>query len=523
MSDETAASVGDEVLDRMLRGGLPRGQATLVRGGPGTGKSTLSMQFLDAGVRAGEECLYVTTEQTLDDVADSFAAFPFALDDDRLDVLSLHATPGTTLEHPDGADDAMTLQRLDEDAAIGGNFSFGEYTQELTAATLREEFRRYADYDRVVLDSANGLAGFTDSRTYRRILLDVIATLTDEGDATVLFTAERSGESGESVGDLLQYAVHGVLSLSRERVREDGHRFIEITKLRGVDHDSRRLELHIDDERGARAVPGRRSQPPAVKTHGHRPVGVDGFDDLVGGGIVAGAGVLFEHDGTANVSTFLGSFLDAALARGDRVAVVPTIHLRPHGLETILSGFGHDADELLADGRLHVVDLIGTWDADRDGVHAPDTADGVRDAFDDIRPSDGDDGADGGTALTSVVNADAYVNALSPAAARELRYYEESTLVRPVDTLVHVHNPGTAADEVTAFFENTAEQVIETWLSDSGLQYVHLRKSPCGFVGTTSLVEYLNEEPYVAVQGPPSDRENPMAGEPYPEEYPSGE
>ncbi|WP_394327436.1 RAD55 family ATPase [Halobaculum gomorrense] len=35
----------------MLRGGLPRGQATLVRGGPGTGKSTLSMQFLDAGVR----------------------------------------------------------------------------------------------------------------------------------------------------------------------------------------------------------------------------------------------------------------------------------------------------------------------------------------------------------------------------------------------------------------------------------------------------------------------------------------
>lgn len=446
------------------------------------------------------------------------------LDDDCLDVLSLHATPETTLEHPDGADDSMTLQRLDDDAAVG------EYTQELTPAALREEFRRYTDYDRVVVDSANGLAGFTDSRTYRRILLDVIATLTDEGDATLLFTAEDGGDA-ESVGDLLQYAVHGVLSLTRECVRDDGHRFIEITKLRGVDHDTRRLELHIDDDCGARAVPGRRSQPPAVKTHGHRPVGIDGFDRLVGGGVVAGAGVLFEHDGTANVSTFLGSFLDAAIARGDRLAVVPTIHLRPHGLETILAGFDHDADALLSDGRLHVVDLIGTWDDERDGVHAPDTADGVRTAFEAIRPDGGagvgtgSAGANGDadTALTSLVNADAYVNALSPAEARELRYYEESNLVRPGDTLVHVHNPGTATDEVSAFFENTAEQVVETWLSDSGLQYVHLRKSPCGFVGTTSLVEYLEEAPYVAVQDPPSDRETPMAGDPYPEEYPSGE
>ncbi|SHH23267.1 RAD55 family ATPase [Halobaculum gomorrense] len=391
-------------------------------------------------------------------------------------MLTLHATPGTTLEHPDGADDTLTLQRLDDAAAVGGDRSYGEYTQALTPATLREEFNRYTGYDRVVVDSANGLAGFTDSRTYRRILLDVIATLTAEGDATLLFTAEDGGD-GESVGDLLQYAVHGVVSLTRERVRDDGHRFIEITKLRGVDHDTRRLELHIDGDRGARAVPGRRSQPPAVKTHGHRPVGIDGFDRLV---------------------------------------VVPTIHLRPHGPETILAGFDHDADALLSDGRLHVVDLIGTWDDERHGVHAPDTADGVRAAFEAVRP-------DAGAALTSLVNADAYVNALSPAEARELRYYEESNLVRPSDTLVHVHNPGTATDEVSAFFENTAEQVVETWLSDSGLQYVHLRKPPCGFVGTTSLVEYLEDAPYVAVQDPPSDRENPMVDESYPEEHPSGE
>jgi len=195
---------------------------------------------------------------------------------------------------------------------------------------------------------------------------------------------------------------------------------------------------------------------------------------------------------------------------------VPTIHLRPHGLDTILSGFDHDADALRSTGRLHVVDPIGTWDGTREGVHTPDSVQDVHAAFESIRPADDD------VDLTSLVNADAYVNALSADGARKLRYYEESRLVQPADTLVHVHNPRTAPDQVSAFFENTAEQVIETWLSESGLQYVRLRKSPCGFVGTTSLVEYLESEPFVAVQEPPTDRENPMAAESSSEEYPSG-
>ncbi|PSQ05396.1 hypothetical protein BRC97_09165 [Halobacteriales archaeon QS_6_71_20] len=92
---------------------FPRRQAVSARGGPSSGKSALSVQFLDAGVTVGEDCLYVTIEQTLDDVRDPFGAFPFALDDGRLDVIGFHILPGATLKSPDGDSRTLTLQRLD--------------------------------------------------------------------------------------------------------------------------------------------------------------------------------------------------------------------------------------------------------------------------------------------------------------------------------------------------------------------------------------------------------------------------
>jgi hypothetical protein len=50
-------------------------------------------------------------------------------------------------------------------------------------------------------------------------------------------------------------------------------------------------------------------------------------------------------------------------------------------------------------------------------------------------------------------------------------------------------------------------------MDEDGLQYVNLEKSPCGFVGTTSLLEYVEDPPYIRVQRPPQERENPFATE----------
>lgn len=58
------ASTGIEGLDSILHGGLPRDEMHLLQGTAGTGKTTAGLQFLLAGVRAGESTLYVTLSQS---------------------------------------------------------------------------------------------------------------------------------------------------------------------------------------------------------------------------------------------------------------------------------------------------------------------------------------------------------------------------------------------------------------------------------------------------------------------------
>jgi circadian clock protein KaiC len=57
---DNKAKTGIWGLDNVLSGGLSRGHVFLVEGAPGTGKTTIALQFLMEGTRAGERCLYIT-------------------------------------------------------------------------------------------------------------------------------------------------------------------------------------------------------------------------------------------------------------------------------------------------------------------------------------------------------------------------------------------------------------------------------------------------------------------------------
>ncbi|MCJ7429336.1 MAG: RAD55 family ATPase, partial [Candidatus Nanohaloarchaeota archaeon QJJ-5] len=76
----TRLSLGDPILNRMLNGGIPSNRTTLITGAAGTGKSTLAMQFLQEGLQNGEDCLYISTEQTPAEIQDAFSDFSFNLD-----------------------------------------------------------------------------------------------------------------------------------------------------------------------------------------------------------------------------------------------------------------------------------------------------------------------------------------------------------------------------------------------------------------------------------------------------------
>src|SRR3954452_4942083 len=57
-------STGVEGLDDILGGGLPASRLYLVEGRPGSGKTTLGLQFLLEGLRQGERCLYISLSES---------------------------------------------------------------------------------------------------------------------------------------------------------------------------------------------------------------------------------------------------------------------------------------------------------------------------------------------------------------------------------------------------------------------------------------------------------------------------
>jgi len=54
---------GIEGLDALLHGGFPQGRTHMIAGEPGTGKTTMSLQFLMSGAQKGDRCLYITVDE----------------------------------------------------------------------------------------------------------------------------------------------------------------------------------------------------------------------------------------------------------------------------------------------------------------------------------------------------------------------------------------------------------------------------------------------------------------------------
>ena len=319
-------STGSTVLDRALNGGLPEDRTILVTGGPGTGKSTLGMQFLQTGLENGDDCLFVSTEQTADEIRTSFEPFSFDLDHDALTITSVHARRGKTLEDDEPV---LTLQTFDEGPTLDD-----EYAAPFEPQYIVEELSSYGPVDRVVLDSVSGLSAMgEDYDTYRRAVFDLVRLFNDEFGATAILTAEQSeatgsveGEESIAASDAVQFNTHGVIRLWRENVQGDYHRFVEVMKMRGVDHDTRVFEVDFGDD-GLRTYPRMRTHPGEFRPDDFFETGIDGLDALMGGGIALGGNLLLQHDGQASPHSVLTNLLVRAIEEGMSVMLLPPVEI----------------------------------------------------------------------------------------------------------------------------------------------------------------------------------------------------
>ena len=92
------ATTGIAGLDEILGGGLSRSHLYLVQGAPGTGKTTLGLQFLLAGVHQGERVLYFTMAETVEELQQVAASHGWSLESSLIHELSITSVTQAELQ-----------------------------------------------------------------------------------------------------------------------------------------------------------------------------------------------------------------------------------------------------------------------------------------------------------------------------------------------------------------------------------------------------------------------------------------
>lgn len=210
-------STGIAGLDKMLEGGLPGGRLHVVSGPPGSGKTTLSAQFITSGARRDEKCLYVTMHETRSELASDMSSFSFGF--------------GRAIES--GKISFLDLTTDEARRALAQYGSEGGLTNRL-AALIREN-----GIDRAVIDSTMLLTHFVDEPD--REITEFVTALKDT-NATTLLISEMTDPTAYSEE---HYLAHGVIFFHNFLNSTGMTRAIQLIKMRGtaIDCDMRKISF----------------------------------------------------------------------------------------------------------------------------------------------------------------------------------------------------------------------------------------------------------------------------------------
>ncbi|MCX8007958.1 MAG: recombinase RecA, partial [Coriobacteriia bacterium] len=313
-------------LDELLGGGLIPERSYLVRGGPGTGKTTFCQQFLAEGVRAGEPALAISLEEGEEQYrADAAAA---GVDLGGVEVLDLSALPESFAE-----DQAYDL------------FSPAEVERGPTTARIIEAVERLKPR-RVVVDSMTRFRMYaTNPYAFRRQVDSFVRYLTGSG-ATVLFVSEAIQQSYDY--DLC-FLADGTITLEVDAEL----RTVQVEKLRGGKQRTGRHAFVIADggiRVYPRLVPGAYERPFAPELI---PSGVPELDQLLAGGIERGLVTMISGPSGVGKSTLGMQFLMGAVSRGEK-AILFAFEESLATLRARCSGLGMPMDAALASSSLLV-------------------------------------------------------------------------------------------------------------------------------------------------------------------------
>jgi circadian clock protein KaiC len=324
-------STGVAGLDQVLHGGLEPERLCLLEGTPGSGKTTLALQFLLAGVALGEPALLVTlseSEQELQAIAASHG----------LDLAGLHI---------------LDIVPSDEMLAADARYSMFHPSEVELSEVLRPVFGEAERLRprRVVFDSLSELRLLAETALrYRRQILGLKRFFGRIG-ATTLLVDDRTSEESDAH---LHSIAHGVITLQAHAPDYGSlRRRLQVTKMRARTfaegyHDFviRRGGLQVFPR--LVAADGLRERPSSVLSSG-----LPGLDGLLDGGLLRGTSTLVLGAAGTGKSSVAAQFAVSAVRRGEGAA----LFLFDESLATFVersAGLGMDVEPLVRAGGLRV-------------------------------------------------------------------------------------------------------------------------------------------------------------------------
>jgi circadian clock protein KaiC len=327
-------SSGIAGVDEILHGGFFTSSSYLIVGSAGTGKTVMSMQWLAAGVEAGERTLFVTLAEPAHKIRQNVESFGWPID--RIEIVD--------------------LTYVDESSGPGeGEYEIFPASDVERIPTWQNLFRVIEERrpSRIVIDSLTQLRYLSvDDYQFRKHLMRLVNFLDHCGCTALLAYEPVELEHEASVA----LAVDGIIRLRMQvsQNRVIGLRSMQVEKLRGSDFISGLHPFRITAT-GMTVFPHRIElidrTPPSEDV---LSTGVTELDELLAGGIETGTTSMLTGPPGVGKSTLSMRFVATAAERGYR----GVIYAFEESIDSILRrsrNVGIDVEPLLADGRMRIV------------------------------------------------------------------------------------------------------------------------------------------------------------------------
>ncbi|WP_202906206.1 circadian clock protein KaiC [Ectothiorhodospira magna] len=298
MAHPDTAATGIQGLDFLLQGGLPLGRPSVLRGGPGTGKTIIALTFLCHGIAQGDKGVMATFDEAPEALIQHATGFGFPAEqfvrEGRLQILDMRPNPDDVSGH-----------------AI-----------ELTAVMTRiDHALKTTQAQRLVVDAMDVLEGAFATDTHLRSELGRVFDWLREHQATALITVGEQDNFSARHG-LEDYVADCVIALKQSLEHRVMTRLLRIVKRRGGAHGTSEFPFLLDSE-GIFMIPVTGSVLSAKVSSERLSTGIPGLDAMLGGnGPYRGSTLLFSGQAGTGKTSMAAALANSACQRGEKVLYV---------------------------------------------------------------------------------------------------------------------------------------------------------------------------------------------------------